>query len=719
MPQGRKKLAGSLLDEVYEEAKEITAHALSNMPGRPTLGIDGHKVNRRHVETLTTAKLGISAFTHVEYMGTTRTTGENLAKLALKHMTSNFIAVVADNTSNNTGQLTGLFAEIKRSMPNLICLGCYVHVLDLLVEDLAKLEDIKSAGDDAHFMVSFVKKHGLLYEEFRQKHQGRGGVAADLVHFPQTRFAYLYLMCKRVALNYTALRLLSESALFEATRAQLSRRGRDQGEKAREEFQRFEDLVTSRASKAKIIGATAVLEPFSSALHYSEGDSVPLSHVYVIFQSLYDLSQQLDEYPAIQKLLPTDDQRSEVTAVVRGRWLGEGQKKGLKHDAQLCAFALDPYVQASLATRDKPECDLLTNEVTDAARRVLKQVAGSDAGKRAMLSQQFNLWLAAYPRKDAEGAQVHRSGQNAFSSLYLVAMDLVWDLIDEREKAMAADTTTVRTSVEADATADIKELIAKLKLMPKPTDFWLSMLSSTPTGATPAQIEAHRYFCKAACDISAIVGHTCGVERAGKGYGLVLTPLRKRMATDRVKKAVYVLENYGLSRLKMEAGTVGLTSFLEGLLEEGDEADADAIERMASRVHQLRRGNLIVDDAGEQVAEDDGGDGQDEDDVTDDDVEADAWQVPEGFTVAAKPSVIDSTCVGKMVYMNWNVYGWQLGVVKEMITSATPRLFRKFNVRITWNDTSGPAMLSLDEYEGGAEAALDKWVFLEKVVESV
>eukprot|EP00966_Prymnesium_polylepis_P015334 354482-Prymnesium_polylepis.1 len=117
-------LANDVLDEAYEETQEITAKALRDVPGRPTLGMDGHKEGtHRHVETVTEAKLGISTFKAAEYMRTTRTTGKNLAEVAKKHLTALFIAYVADNTGNNTGEKEGLVACLLAIYPTLFCLG--------------------------------------------------------------------------------------------------------------------------------------------------------------------------------------------------------------------------------------------------------------------------------------------------------------------------------------------------------------------------------------------------------------------------------------------------------------------------------------------------------------------------------------------------------------------------------------------------------------------
>ena len=195
-------LANDLLDEAYEESKEITAEALAEYSGRPTMGMDGHKEGKhRHVETITQATLGCSTYAGSEYMRTTRTTGKNLAAVALKYLTPLSIALVADNTGNNTGESTGMFAFVLAALPTLFCLGCYVHVFgeahalehvscaplvpaschhhrhrhrhhdhhatsaDLLIEDIAKLPLLKGVGDDAH-CVSFSRSMGCCSRSF-------------------------------------------------------------------------------------------------------------------------------------------------------------------------------------------------------------------------------------------------------------------------------------------------------------------------------------------------------------------------------------------------------------------------------------------------------------------------------------------------------------------------------------------------------------------------
>ena len=71
--------------------------------------------------------------------------------------------------------------------------------------------------------------------------------------------------------------------------------------------------------------------------------------------------------------------------------------------------------------------------------------------------------------------------------------------------------------------------------------------------------------------------------------------------------------------------------------------------------------------------------------------------MPDGFTLGAEPSKLDASLVGKHIYMRWKDYGWQLGKVYEQITSANPRLLKKYNYRVIWADTpprARPAFVS-------------------------
>ena len=129
----------------------------------------------------------------------------------------------------------------------------------------------------------------------------------------------------------------------------------------------------------------------------------------------------------------------------------------------------------------------------------------------------------------------------------------------------------------------LAETIQRLKLAGKPTTFWLSMKAEQPAGAKPAELEAHKFFCLTALKVSSIVGHTCGVERAGKAYKLVMTSHRKRMEPMRAAKAVFVLSNYGLMHRGVDLRN-SLADFSDSMLVEETVAE----ELQAKRLHALR-----------------------------------------------------------------------------------------------------------------------------------
>ena len=82
----------------------------------------------------------------------------------------------------------------------------------------------------------------------------------------------------------------------------------------------------------------------------------------------------------------------------------------------------------------------------------------------------------------------------------------------------------------------------------------------------------------------------------------------------------------------------------------------------------------------------------------------------------SQPTKLDSSLVGEFVYLRWEHYGWQLGKITDQITNSTPRLFKKFNYRITWSDNSkGPSKLAAESYAYGADARYNSWVILKQM----
>ena len=92
------------------------------------------------------------------------------------------------------------------------------------------------------------------------------------------------------------------------------------------------------------------------------------------------------------------------------------------------------------------------------------------------------------------------------------------------------------------------------------------------------------------------------------------------------------------------------------------------------------------------------------------------WSLPEGLNVKAKPALLDAALVGCLIYMRWPTsYGWLIGKVSEKFTTATPRLYSKFNYRVTWQlDGWENHKLNLNNYQSGPTAPYNSWALLEK-----
>ena len=70
--------------------------------------------------------------------------------------------------------------------------------------------------------------------------------------------------------------------------------------------------------------------------------------------------------------------------------------------------------------------------------------------------------------------------------------------------------------------------------------------------------------------------------------------------------------------------------------------------------------------------------------------------------------------------MRWEEYGSQLCRITDIITNATPRVFKNVNYRIILADGSkGPAKLSVENYGHGSDARYNSWAILSSSIPAV
>ena len=268
---------------------------------------------------------------------------------------------IPDNTGNNVTAFEALAAI--SSLAHLFYLGCFIHVLDLLLEDVAKVKPLAELSKEAHFVITFIKRHSILYEEFLIAKKNNK-IRSDLHLYPQTRFAYLYLMLLSLHKTFAAVRVVLDSPVYALCKEHTRKRGGKEGKDALAKFNLFEQIVDTRTFKTKLEVGAAVLQPLSMALHYLEGDSVPLSHVVPIYQGIFDFVQSLEDDLSISQLLESSD-CERIVELVKERWQGTARKKGLQADVHALAFVLDAQAQAAGTISTAPTNPLLNSDIRE------------------------------------------------------------------------------------------------------------------------------------------------------------------------------------------------------------------------------------------------------------------------------------------------------------------------------------------------------------------
>ena len=106
-----------------------------------------------------------------------------------------FAAIVADNTAVNPAA-----AEIVvQKFPKLFFNGCRAHCGDLIIEDIAKIPEVKDVVDTALTITKFVRNHHQVKQLFVKIGKAHGGTM--LKDFPLTRFAFADLTLESLVGN--------------------------------------------------------------------------------------------------------------------------------------------------------------------------------------------------------------------------------------------------------------------------------------------------------------------------------------------------------------------------------------------------------------------------------------------------------------------------------------------------------------------------------------
>ena len=338
----RTALSTTWLKKLRADTEEKTDAFMESTMGRKTIIVDGFKDRRgRHVMNISNAKVGFAAYVKTAWFGRKQHSGETYANeiSSVVGDGKEHIACCADNTSSNTSMQNGLFGRLSAKY-YWFFLGCCVHCMDLLSEDVAKLADIAAIITEFKFVTRVVLRFSLLTETFLhlQSLRHKSDPSASMLmlkKFPDTRFAYAFFVIYAVILNWSVLQALVDSPEYKLLKSNAT-------PKRRLLLRKFESIVGDPSKKAKGEAAVDVMRPISSGLHYLEGDDVPSSHVLPVYGLLHQSAQKPGDNV-------TDEFSTEtinaIAQLFKDRWNGSGRKVGIRNDLHCLAWKLDIHAR--------------------------------------------------------------------------------------------------------------------------------------------------------------------------------------------------------------------------------------------------------------------------------------------------------------------------------------------------------------------------------------
>ena len=720
----RTALSTNWLDCLYKDTTEKTEDRLAKAPGKITIVIDGFKDRRgRHVMNISTVKVGIPVYRHTAWFGTRSHSGEVYGKEVEQVIEdcgeNSTIAVCADNTSSNTGMQKGLFGYLSRLAGiSLFLIGCCVHCFDLLSEDVGQLAEIVSVVDDYKFVIKFILRFSLLHETFlaEQKKRKRDHPTSSMLGlkmYPDTRFAYAFLMIFSVHINWFVVSNLTQTPEYKVLK-------RHATTKQKPDFRRFENLVGSTEVMRQGEAAVGVLRPISSSLHYLEGDSVPPSHVLPIFV----LSHHNAKHPPTEVTEQFDSATIDAVAkCFQDRWLGEGRKVGIRHDLHCLAYHVDLYARNAIkvALKDSVSSMIDASYSESAVLAALKTYCGKDDAKYAALvseMQSFNARRGGYETK-------HGISETVVTSKVAHLLQGTVEGIDPID----ADTKDSPILL-------VLSLFRRMEHIGSSVHMWED-LSRNPS--TPPNVRLFAVMC---VDVLQIVAHACAVERVNKSHGLVHSKARASMGNVNTKKALYIFTNEELlAKLDRAASDpkkhAAFESFLSSNLR--DEDAQDILGRLnavtistdeylpaekdhqqhgaSSRSTSRRDGDGNEDDLSEADSDSDEAMSEPEEEPESDVVYFNAFEIPDGFRLVElgnPPAFLSAGEIeSRSVYMLLCVddLSWMLG----KIVKYKPRA-KKFNFDVQWSpDVDQHQGVQLAKYYSvGTAPEPGHWVYIER-----
>ncbi|XP_059077416.1 uncharacterized protein LOC131876340 [Cryptomeria japonica] len=183
-----------------------------------------------------------------------------LERVIMEVGVENVVQIITDNAAAyvSAGRI------LQERHPTLFWTPCAAHVLDLLLEDIGKLEWVTPVVEDARRITKYIYNHPWVLNLMRQHTQGK-----DLVRVGVTRFATIFLTLQSILAALTSLKQMFVSG--EWLNSPYSKK--PEGEVVACIV--FDNQFAQRA--AEIV---KVSEPLVRVLRLVDGDKTPMGYLY-------------------------------------------------------------------------------------------------------------------------------------------------------------------------------------------------------------------------------------------------------------------------------------------------------------------------------------------------------------------------------------------------------------------------------------------------------
>ncbi|GBC39217.2 zinc finger BED domain-containing protein 1-like [Rhizophagus irregularis DAOM 181602=DAOM 197198] len=154
----RRKLAGDLLNDVYDEVKLQTDEQISKANTLYMVSDGWSNINQESVQNfiICTPK---PVFFNATFSGEESHTGEWILNEIIQQIEAigvqKFSAVIMDTAS----VMKSAWRRIEEKYSNVVCLGCNSHVINLLIGDVLKINEIKPIVENSKMIVNYFKSH--------------------------------------------------------------------------------------------------------------------------------------------------------------------------------------------------------------------------------------------------------------------------------------------------------------------------------------------------------------------------------------------------------------------------------------------------------------------------------------------------------------------------------------------------------------------------------